>query len=99
MGCGESGEGGPTMRPGEDCLACHAGGEESFSAAGTVTTAGGGGAAGLTVSLVDSASTEASTTTNSVGNFYFAQPLVAPFQVSITDGASTVAMTGAGGAC
>jgi hypothetical protein len=91
MGCGGGGEG-PTMRPGDNCLGCHANGEARFSAAGTVFGADGAGAAGLTVTLTDSASTQASTTTNSVGNFYFEQTLVAPFQVSITDGTNTAEM-------
>jgi hypothetical protein len=99
LGCGGDGEGGPTMRPGDNCLGCHSGGEAAFGAAGTVFTAAGAGAAGLTVTLVDSVSTQASTTTNSAGNFYFEESLVAPFQVSITDGTSTATMADAPGGC
>jgi hypothetical protein len=89
IGCGGGGGGeGPTMRPGDNCLGCHS----NFSAAGTVFGADGAGAAGLTVTLTDSASTQASTTTNSAGNFYFEQNLSEPFQVSITDGTNTAEM-------
>jgi hypothetical protein len=87
------------MRPGEDCLGCHGGGEAAFSAAGTVFRADGSAASGLTVTLVDSQSALASTTTNSVGNFFFEEPLAPPFQVSITDGTASVTMQDATRAC
>jgi len=66
--CGGEDSNGPTMRPGEDCLGCHTGGETpAFVAAGTVARAAG--VSGLTVTVtVDG--TPRSTTTNSVGNFY-----------------------------
>jgi hypothetical protein len=101
LGCGGGGEGGsgPTMRPGQDCLACHGGGEAAFSAAGTVLGADGNAAPGLTVTLVDSLATQASATTNSVGNFYFEESLTPPFQVAITDGTTTVTMPDAHAAC
>jgi hypothetical protein len=101
LGCeGEGGEGGATMSPGEDCLQCHAaGGEAAFSAAGTVVHMDGSGAPGLTVTLTDSASVQAVTTTNSVGNFFIDAALAEPFQVAITDGTTTVEMLDAPGAC
>jgi hypothetical protein len=87
------------MRPGEDCLACHGGGEGAFSAAGTVFGAAGNAAPGLTVTLVDSLATQASATTNSAGNFFFEQSLTPPLQVAITDGTTTVSMQDAPAAC
>ncbi len=99
-GCEGGGEGGATMRPGEDCLPCHQSGDEGgFTAAGTVFRQDGTAAAGLTVTLTDSAATRASAATNSAGNFFFEQPLSPPFDVTITDGAATASMQGALASC
>jgi hypothetical protein len=64
--CGGEGdeEGGPLMRPGEDCLGCHA-----FAAAGTVFHASGAGASGVTVTVTVGGAAH-TLTTNSAGNFY-----------------------------
>jgi hypothetical protein len=68
------GHGGPLMRPGEDCLACHGGSGEArrFSAAGTVFRERGGAAAGVRIGVTIGGRTLA-TTTNSAGNFWFTQ--------------------------
>jgi len=106
-GCGEDdGEGGPcggsdaTMRPGENCLACHG----NFRAAGTVyasVSAGQcDGISGATVTLTDDVGTVVTRTTNSAGNFYTTQALVFPVQISVTAGGQTVQMANAAnGAC
>jgi hypothetical protein len=64
--CGGGGDGatGPLMRPGSDCLGCHA-----FAAAGTVFHADGTGAAGVGV-VVTVGGTAHPLTTNAAGNFY-----------------------------
>ncbi|HEY3355425.1 MAG TPA: DUF1287 domain-containing protein [Polyangia bacterium] len=89
--CGEGGS--ATMRPGEDCLRCHgAGGEQAFSAAGTVYRADGTAAVGVTVTLTDADARQAAQVTNSVGNFHFTEALTAPLQVELSEGASTASM-------
>lgn len=70
-GCDDGATG--SMRAGEDCLQCHSATGEAaarpFSAAGTVYRISGSPAASVVVRLTDSASTEVSTVTDSVGNF------------------------------
>lgn len=106
-GCGEEeGEGGPcggsdaTMRPGENCLACHG----NFRAAGTVYASVSAGPCegipGATVRITDSQPTVVTRTTNSAGNFFVTQALVPPLQIVVTAGGQTVQMASApSGAC
>jgi hypothetical protein len=104
VGCeGEEDGNGPTMLPGEDCLACHNPGgsarEEWFGAAGTVFDPDGNPAAGVTVAVTDSLARAVSDVTNSAGNFYFPQELTPPLQVTISAAAGAVSMADATGAC
>lgn len=98
-GCGEGEEGSATMRPGDDCLACH-----GFGAAGTVYASAaalaGEGLSGVTVRITDDAGHDVTRTSNAAGNFYTSQSLVPPLQVSITAGGATRTMANApNGAC
>jgi hypothetical protein len=104
--CGGEDDGNATMRPGEDCLACHSAGEAPrFTAAGTVyprgDAAAGAGLAGATVTLTGSRSGQVVTlTTNSAGNFHTGAPLTPPIAVTIASGGHTASMTAApSGAC
>jgi hypothetical protein len=64
---GSGGGGSPTMRPGEDCLGCHA----EFTAAGTVYGADASqGLAGVTVRIDGTRQQNVTMTTNGAGNFY-----------------------------
>ncbi len=94
MSCGAvvSGwDGTPTMRPGEDCLACHsAGGSASarrFTAAGTVFgdvhANHDEGVANANVVITDSAGNTLTLRTNGAGNFYTAEALHFPIQVQV----------------
>jgi len=85
------------MRPGEACIACHAGDDEAptFSFAGTVFTAADAtqGAEGVTVTVVDSANTTVEVTSNSAGNFFSQAALTPPFTVTLTSpGGATATM-------
>jgi len=98
LGCGD--EGGPTMRPGEDCNSCHS----EFTVAGTVFPSAqaqaGEGIAGVTVSIVDSAQKTLTLTSNSAGNFYSEAPVSWPADISLSLGTRTATMGGASaGAC
>ena len=101
--CGEGSEAeGINMRPGENCLSCHTGGEPGrFTAAGTVfsSRAGGAGVAGVTVTLKSGATTLDQTITSSAGNFRFTATLPGSFDVVLSKGGATRQMSGAGGAC
>lgn len=61
---GSDGATGPLMRPGSDCLSCHA-----FTAAGTVFNVDGTAAPGVAV-VVTVGGTDHTVTTNAAGNFY-----------------------------
>lgn len=93
VACG-SGDEGPTMKPGENCLSHH-----SFSAAGTVfgsPTAGAGeGLAGATVTITDTNGKQVSLVTNSAGNFYTDDPLAFPVDIQVASGSLVQTMTGA----
>lgn len=96
-GGGEGDEGGPTMRPGSDCLSCHTGGEPGrFTAAGTVygrgDAASGAGLAGVTVVLVGSGAgeTPAPLVTNGAGNFYTSAKLTPPISITVTGNGGSV---------
>jgi len=103
VGCED--EGSATMRPGEDCQACHSAEgsdrEEAFSAAGTVTDGKGNGLSGITVVLTDRTQTTRTTSSNSVGNFFFRQSLTPPLTVKLTQGSTVRLMLApaASGAC
>jgi hypothetical protein len=103
--CGEGEDEGPTMRPGSDCLSCHAPGSEAgrFTAAGTVFAGGSStaGVAGAVVTIDPATGPTLTLTTNSVGNFYTSAPLTPPLAISVSHGGQTNAMQGgaSGGAC
>jgi hypothetical protein len=69
---------GPTMAPGQDCLACHDG-----KTATRWTAAGTWGGPGNTVVIRDSAGKTVTLTTNSVGNFYTSEALTFPIHPSV----------------
>ena len=99
--CGEEEEeeGSATMRPGDDCLACH-----GFGAAGTVyastSALAGDGISGVTVRITDGIGRVVTRTSNSAGNFYTSQSLVPPLLVAVTSGGTTRTMADApSGAC
>lgn len=84
------------MAPGQDCLSCHGGGEEAFTAAGTIfskpddpTSAG---LSGVTVVLTDATGTQVTLTTNSVGNFFTSRPLTFPLTAEVHHGGQVAAM-------
>lgn len=103
-GCGGGGDDdsdeGPLMRPGENCMACHA-----FTVAGTVypsaSSAAGAGIAGVSVIVTDANGQETTLTTNTAGNFYTSARLAVPLRaVRLVRAGVTTAMGGApGGAC
>lgn len=72
-------EEGPLMKPGEDCLECHGGGDE----ARTWTAAGTWGGQGSHVTITDSNGKSFTLRTNQVGNFYTAERLAFPLRVSV----------------
>jgi len=85
------------MRPGEACIACHAGDGEAptFSFAGTVFTAADAtqGAEGVTVTVEDDNGTTEAVTSNSAGNFFSQAALTPPFTITLTSpGGATVPM-------
>lgn len=93
-------ETGPTMRPGENCLACHQPGfgdpAPTWSAGGTIygsKSAGSDeGVKGVIVTITDSNGRTESATTNRVGNFYFEDGLEPPYTVSIEYEGETIEM-------
>jgi len=94
------------MRPGEACIACHAGDSEAptFSFAGTVFTAADGqqGAEGVSVTVVDSTNTQVEVTTNRVGNFFTRDPVTPPLTITLTSpggAAATMPLEAAHGDC
>ncbi|MCA9630269.1 MAG: carboxypeptidase regulatory-like domain-containing protein [Myxococcales bacterium] len=82
---------GPTMRPGENCLACHEVGfgdpAPTWSAGGTIygskSAAADQGVKGVVVTITDVNGRTESAKTNRVGNFYFEEGLEPPYTVSI----------------
>lgn len=81
--CGEP-ENGPLMKPGEDCMSCHAAGEEAASfawtVAGTVFDASGNGFRGANIEITDGDGRVHKLTSNAAGNFYSAESMKTPFQ-------------------
>ncbi len=95
-GCGSE-EGGPDMRPGENCLACH-----GFTAAGTVFEASGAGADGVTVTISDPSTGNVITSlvTRPSGNFQTSAALGNAFTLQLSrGGAASPQMTSGSGAC
>ena len=95
------GEGGPTMAAGQDCLACHSGGEHAFTAAGTVfsnpddpTSAG---VSGVTVLITDALGKQVTLQSNSVGNFFTDTSLTFPIHAEFHRGSSVARMVNAVG--
>jgi hypothetical protein len=111
LGAGAAGCGGlgPSMSPGQDCLACHSNGQaQTWTLAGTLyrrPDAGeGDGLEGAHVLLTDAIGRSYTLTTNAAGNFYTAEALEFPVQVSVQkDGVevwmSTAAVVGGCNGC
>jgi predicted CXXCH cytochrome family protein len=78
---------GPLMAPGRDCLSCHDGG-----AARRWTAAGTWSRANQHVTIRDANGKSFTIRTNRVGNFYTAEPLAFPLQVSVDGRAMPVAV-------
>lgn len=80
-------EEGPMMDPGEDCRECHGGGESdgpAWSVSGTVFGgATGGGVRGAEIRIVDARGRHVTLHSNDAGNFYLADALRFPLQVSV----------------
>ena len=85
-------DGGPLMRPGENCQSCH-----SFAVAGTLyggpTAAASEGLASGTITVTDAAGEVHSFTSNGVGNFYGSKPVKFPLTASVTVAGVTKSMT------
>jgi hypothetical protein len=83
-------EGSPGMMPGSNCIDCHrAGGAadfHQFSVAGTVYASPDAGendgVQGVEILVTDGAGRKLTLTSNGAGNFYTAEPLVAPIMVA-----------------
>jgi hypothetical protein len=88
---------GPTMAAGEDCIHCHQDVAPTWTIAGTVYSAPDAkpdaGLEGAAVLVNDSAGKQLTLTTNSVGNFYTAEPLTWPIRVEIQHGTKRMAMS------
>ncbi len=91
-----------TMRPGGTCITCHTmRGGPAFTIAGTVypsahepTNCFGSNVAGMKVVITDKNGVTKELAVNTVGNFYSAEPVAAPFQVKIVNGTRQRAMAG-----
>lgn len=88
---------GPLMDPGEDCVACHNSGEgPDWTFAGTVFRAldspASDGVRGVKVHAVDATGRRVTVTSNEAGNFYLADRLTFPLQVSVERGGRTSEM-------
>ncbi len=91
---------GPTMRPGENCLACHQPGfgdpAPTWSAGGTIygskSANADEGVKGVVVTITDFNGVTKSAKTNRVGNFYFDDELEPPYTVSIEYEGETIEM-------
>lgn len=103
LGCADlSGfDGNPQMNPGADCLTCHAPGGSaaalSFAVAGTVfplatASLDGGGVFDAEIDLGDATGRSLVLHSNGAGNFYTAEPLTAPFSVTVKVGGASFPM-------
>lgn len=92
---------GSTMKPGGDCISCHASGEgPRFVAAGTVMndygdTQGCEGIEGVTVKITDANGQVHTLQTNSSGNFFTSQAIATPYTVELSYMGDTRAMASA----
>lgn len=92
----------PIMDPGEECLSCHEAGAQAdsrrWTIAGTVFSdpkaLSSDGVQGAQVLVTDNVGRELTLTTNGAGNFYTAEPIVFPVQVSVQKGSTRIAMDG-----
>lgn len=103
-GGGEEDEGegeeeeGPTMAPGEDCIACHARGEgPDFTVAGTVMAAYDDmddctGVDGVTVRITGADDAVTELVTNASGNFYTSAAIATPYTIELERDGATRAM-------
>jgi hypothetical protein len=77
----------PLMRPGQDCMSCHAGQQMPWTVAGTVYDAYDADEnAGLEAAVVTVKDAEGRTLhlrSNPAGNFFTAEPLVFPVEVEV----------------
>jgi len=81
---------GPLMRPGSNCLRCHAAGGRAagapFSVGGTVFPARDsevcGGVMGVTIEVTDSRGKQLRLVSNAAGNFYSQEPLEPPLSLA-----------------
>ncbi len=86
---------GPTMQPGSVCLGCHDG-----DRAPRWTAAGTWGGQGNSISLQDANAKSFTVPTNQAGNFFTAESLAFPLQVSVNGVAMPGGLTAAqGGSC
>lgn len=91
---------GPSMRPGSNCLRCHAkdgiASNKPFSFGGTILRARDSepcdGVAGVTIRVTDSEGRAVSVVSNVVGNFWSAERLVPPLRVQASRDGRTVVM-------
>ncbi len=89
---------GPLMKPGSDCLSCHAGQTHAkrWTVAGTLYatpyTPGSGGIEGAHVEITDVDGRSISLRTNRVGNFYTAEHVVFPLRLCAHVGGRTTCM-------
>lgn len=97
-----SGDEGPTMAPGGDCISCHAqeGEGPQFQIAGTVMqgvddSENCNGIEGVTVQITGSDGKVLTLTTNSAGNFYSASSVAVPFTAKVMKGGKERAMAAA----
>jgi hypothetical protein len=94
----EDEEEGPTMAPGEDCVACHARGEgPDFTVAGTVMTDyadmdGCTGVDGVTVRITGADDAVTELETNASGNFYTLAAIATPYTIELEKDGATRAM-------
>jgi hypothetical protein len=84
---------GPLMRPGEDCMRCHASGKHeeapSWTIAGTIygaqDAAVEAGLEGALVHIIDAKGATTTMRTNQAGNFYSADAVAFPVQVAFVE--------------
>jgi len=91
-------EEGPMMEPGSNCLECHGGGggEESGP---RWTVAGTWSGKGNKIAIRDAGGKAFTLTSNQAGNFWTAEPLAFPLQVSVDGQAMPGGVTGGQASC
>jgi hypothetical protein len=99
--CGGGDDGNALMRPGENCLQCHA----NFVVAGTVypsaTSAAGAGIAGVSVVVTDAKDLVTTMTTNAAGNFWGSSAITLPLKSAyvVRNGNRTDMLSAPGAGC